>query len=66
MNFRVECSSGVIQVEVSDHKANFADLRITKTKMNDHEQIQFRDNSGQSLGNFRVSLSNILNPFSFS
>ena len=55
-NFRVECSSGVIEIEVFDNNAAFASLRITKLKLDVHKRIQFRDHSGQSLEKFRVSL----------
>ena len=55
-NFRVQCSSCVIEIKPSDHKTTFASLRITKTKLNDHEWIQFRDHSGQSFKKIRISL----------
>ena len=57
MNFTVECSSGVIEIKVSNNNVTFASLRVTKTKLNVHKRIQFRDHSGQSIENFRVSLS---------
>ena len=65
-NFRVECSSGVIEVKVSDHNAILASLCITKTKLNDHKKSQFRDHSGQSLEkSFGLVYQNILKSFRF-
>ena len=63
MNIRVEYSSGVFEIKVSDQNETFASLRNTKTELNDHKRIQFRDHSGQSLEKCLVSLSKRLETF---